>query len=39
MTIREIKNNLAKARAKGWWIACLYWERKLEQRTTATIRH
>ena len=31
MTIKQIKKNLEEARSKGWWIACFYWERKLEQ--------
>lgn len=31
MKIDLIKKNLAEARRKGWWIACFYWERKLEQ--------
>jgi hypothetical protein len=25
-----IKKNLKEAREKGWWIACFYWEHKLE---------
>lgn len=39
MTIKTIKKNLKEAREKGWWIACLYWERKLEHRTTADKKH
>ena len=32
MTSKEkIKEYLKEARAKGWWIACFYWERKLEE--------
>lgn len=31
MNKKVIKNNLKEAREKGWWIACLYWERKLEE--------
>ena len=26
----KIKKELMRARRKGWWIACFYWERKLE---------
>ena len=29
--LKQVKENLAEARSKGWWIACFYWERKLEQ--------
>jgi hypothetical protein len=31
MTIVFIKNRIKEARKKGWWIACFYWERKLEE--------
>jgi len=31
MTKEQIKKNLVEARHNGWWIACFYWERKLEQ--------
>ena len=31
MEIETIKKYLAEARNKGWWIACFYWERKLEE--------
>ena len=27
----EIKKRLKEARRKGWWIACFYWERKLDK--------
>ena len=29
--IEKIKEHLKEARSKGWWIACFYWERKLEE--------
>jgi lipocalin len=31
MKRQQIKKYLKEARNKGWWIACFYWERKLEQ--------
>ncbi len=33
MDKEQIKKNLQEARRKGWWIACFYWERKLEKLT------
>ena len=29
-TVKQIKKNLMEARRKGWWIACFYWEIKLD---------
>jgi len=26
-----IEKNLLEARRKGWWLACFYWEIKLEE--------
>jgi len=34
MKEEEIKKYLQEARRKGWWIACLYWENKLEKLTS-----
>ena len=31
MNKEKILKNLKEARRKGWWIACIYWEQKLEQ--------
>jgi len=31
MKIETIKKNLEEARRKGWWMACFYWELKLEK--------
>lgn len=31
MSEEEVKKNLKEAREKGWWVACFYWERKLEE--------
>jgi predicted transcriptional regulator len=31
MTDKQIKKYLAEARRKGQWIACFYWELKLEK--------
>lgn len=31
MNEAEIRLSLALARRRGWWIACFYWERKLEE--------
>ncbi len=31
MTKQQIKKLIKEAREKGWWIACFYWERKLEK--------
>jgi hypothetical protein len=31
ITIKQIKEHLKEAREKGWWIACFYWELKLEE--------
>ena len=37
MTKKQIKKYLKEARSKGWWIACLYWENKLNQSNMNTI--
>lgn len=31
MDKNKIVANLKEARREGWWIACFYWERKLEE--------
>jgi len=31
MLEKHIKQNLKEARENGWWIACFYWERKLDK--------
>ena len=29
--LENLKSNLSEARRKGWWIACFYWERKIDE--------
>jgi hypothetical protein len=28
---KQIRKKIKEARSKGWWIACFYWENKLEK--------